>query len=300
MKKLLMILNPTAGQRKAPRQLTEILTVFNQGGYEVTIYITAYSGHAQEIVTQRAAEFDLVVCAGGDGTLNETISGMLCCGADVPIGYIPAGTTNDFASTLNLPTDPVKAAQLIMEGNAERYDIGQFGGRYFTYIASFGAFTRVSYSTPQNVKNSLGHLAYILESIQELSKIRSTRVRFQVGDEIIEDDFVFGSVSNSTCVGGVLTLDPKRVDLQDGKLELLLVRAPKNHLELAECLRAFQDQTYNCAMVTFRSVSDLTIFPDPEMLWSLDGERAEGMAEIPVSNLHRAVNLICHKEEPEC
>ena len=298
MKKLLLIMNPAAGQRKAPKVLPEIISVFNEGGYEVTVYITAYSGHACELVCGRGRDFDLVVCAGGDGTLNETINGILSSGLDIPIGYIPAGTTNDFASTLKLSADPIQAARDIVEGEAVRYDIGAFGGRYFSYIASFGAFSRVSYSTPQNVKNSLGHLAYVLESIQELGKIRKTHVRFELEGEIIEDDFIFGSISNSTCVGGVLTLDPRQVDLRDGKLELLLVRVPKDRSELLESVRAFQEQTYDCASVTFRSVSSMKVYPDPEMPWTLDGEKAEGGECIQVKNLHHAISLVHRKERP--
>lgn len=299
MKKLLLILNPAAGQRKAPKVLPEIISVFNEAGYEVTVYVTAYSGHAAELVRGRAGDFDLLVCAGGDGTLNETINGVLAGGWDKPVGYIPAGTTNDFASTLNLSPDPVKAARDIAQGECVRYDVGAFGDRYFTYIASFGAFTRVSYSTPQNVKNSLGHMAYILESIQELSKIRKTHVRFELDGESIEDDFIFGSVSNSTCVGGVLTLDPRQVDLRDGKLELLLVRVPKDRSEMRECIRALQEQSYNCSVITFRSVSSLTIYPDPDMPWTLDGEKAEGSDCIQVSNLHHAITLVHRKEQED-
>jgi YegS/Rv2252/BmrU family lipid kinase len=235
---------------------------------------------------------DLVVCAGGDGTFNETVNGILRSGCDTPIGYIPCGSTNDFASSLKLQTNPIKAAQEIVEGNVVRYDIGLFGDRYFSYVASFGAFTRTSYSTPQSVKNALGHTAYLLSSVQELSQLRKEHLLIETDDRIIEDDFVFGAISNSTSVGGILTLDPKQVDMRDGKFELLLVRAPRDLLEISDCIRALQTQKYNCAMMTFLSTSRLTVYASPEMPWSLDGERQEGSDKILVENLHHAIGLM--------
>ena len=297
MKKMLFLMNPMAGQRKANRLLPEILSVFNRGGYEVTVYMTAYSGHATEIVEKRAAGHNIVVCAGGDGTLNETINGILRAGANIPIGYIPAGSTNDFAASLGLSGHPVQAAQDIVDGKITPLDVGKFGDRYFSYVASFGAFTRVSYTTPQNVKNALGHLAYLLEGMQELAQIRKTHVRFELeGETIQEDDYIFGAVSNSTSIGGLLTLDSSLVDMSDGKLELLLVRCPRDMVELAELIRALQSQQYDCGIITFRSVPALTIFPDPEMPWTLDGERANGCERIRVTNLHHAIRLVLKKE----
>ena len=246
MKKLLFIMNPFAGQRRANRYLTDILTLFNRAGYDVTVYMTAGPGDGARMVEEKAADMDLIVCCGGDGTFNETVTGMLRAGADVPLGYIPAGSTNDFAASLRLPTNVLKAAQLIVEGKPRRYDVGQFGNRYFTYVASFGAFTRASYATAQSVKNALGHTAYLLEGIQELSQLKNIHVRLELdGGRVIEDDFLFGAISNSTSVGGILTLDPKQVDMSDGLFELLLVRAPQDLGEVSECLRALQTQKYN-------------------------------------------------------
>jgi YegS/Rv2252/BmrU family lipid kinase len=235
---------------------------------------------------------DLVVCAGGDGTFNETICGLLQSGADTPVGYIPCGSTNDFANSLKLSTNVLQAARDIVEGTAVSYDVGKFGDRYFSYVASFGAFTKASYSTPQNIKNALGHTAYILEGIQELSQLKPSHVRIQLEDAVIEDDFLFGAISNSTSLGGILTLDPKQVDMGDGVFELLLIRAPKDLLELNECVWAVQKQKYNCAMMTFVSTRELTVFPDPQMDWTLDGERCGGAQCIHVENLHHAIRLM--------
>ena len=237
-------------------------------------------------------EVDLVVCCGGDGTFNETVNGIMQCGIHVPIGYIPAGSTNDFAASLKLPTQPIKAARAILEGKPVRYDIGQFGSRYFSYVASFGAFTKASYATPQSVKNTLGHTAYILEGIQELSQIRPIHVKLELDEEVIEDNFLFGAISNSTSVGGILTLDPQQVDMQDGKFEILLVRAPRKMGEISECIQALSTQRYNCQMITFRSTSHVRVTADENMVWTLDGERAEGASILDIYNLKQAIRLM--------
>lgn len=298
MKKLLFIMNPVSGQLKGSRYLTQIISVFNEAGYEVTTYMTAGPGDGEIIAAKRAAEHDLIVCAGGDGTLNEIINGLLKSGADIPLGYIPAGSTNDFASSLGLSSNPVQAAKDIMLGTPMPYDVGQFGDRMFAYVASFGAFTRSSYATPQSYKNVLGHLAYVLEGIQELPQIRPIHARFELENEVIqEDDYVFGAISNSTSIGGLMTLDPTRVDMSDGKLELLLVRSPKDMNELAELILTLRSPKADSRVITFRSVEALTIHTDPNMFWTLDGERREGSEEIRVANLHHAIRLI-QKTEP--
>ena len=297
MKKLLFIMNPFAGTRRANRYLPEIITIFNRAGYEVTAYMTAGPGDGARMAEQQAAHMDLVVCVGGDGTFNETVSGILRSGADIPIGYIPAGSTNDFASSLHLPVNILQAARHIVEGEPVRYDVGRFGDRYFSYVASFGAFTKASYSTPQNIKNALGHTAYILEGIQELSQIKKVHVRFDTDEQVVEDDFLFGAISNSTSVGGILTLDPKQVDMRDGKFELLLVRAPQDLSEVSECLRALQTQKYNCSMITFLSSSRVRVTASADMPWTLDGEREDGHELVDAVNLHHAIQIIQKKVE---
>ena len=292
MKKLFFVMNPHAGMRKANKILPDILAEFNRAGFDVTVHITACRGDAKKVVCDRASQMDLVVCCGGDGTFNEVIAGVMESGVDLPVGYIPAGSTNDFASSLGLPSDPVKAAKSIANGQPQRLDVGCFGGRYFTYVASFGAFTKASYATPQNVKNALGHTAYLLEGIQELSQIHKEHLRLELEDEVIEDDFLFGAICNSTSVGGILTLDPKQVDMQDGMFEVLLVRSPKDLAEIAECIQAVQRQTYNCKMMTFRSAKKVTVYADENMAWTLDGEKEPGHESVTVENLHHAFRLI--------
>ena len=291
-------MNPYAGTRKAVKVLTDILAVFNRGGYLVSVYMTAGPGDAERVVGQMAGEMDLVVCCGGDGTFNETVSGLLEAGHDVPLGYIPAGSTNDFAASLKLSGDPVQAAKDILEGEEVRYDVGLFGDRHFTYVASFGAFTRASYATPQSIKNALGHTAYVLEGISELTQIRNIHVRMELDDEVVEDDFLFGAICNSTSVGGILTLDPNQVDMSDGLFELLLVRAPRSLGEITECIRAVSSQHYDdCAMITFRSTSHVKVTTESDLVWTLDGERADTDGRVDVRNLNLAVRLIKKAEK---
>jgi YegS/Rv2252/BmrU family lipid kinase len=293
MKKMLFIMNPYSGTRKANRYLCDIISLFNQADYEVNIRMTAGPGDATLFAAAHSAGVDLVVCCGGDGTLNETISGMIQAGSTAPVGYIPAGSTNDFAASLKLSTNIMQAAQDILDGKPKVYDVGRFGDRYFSYVASFGAFTKSSYATPQSIKNALGHTAYVLEGISELSQIRPLHVRMEMGDEIVEDDFLFGCISNSTSIGGVLTLDPRQVDMSDGLFEVFLLRSPRNLTEISECIQSLQSQRYNdCAMITFGSAKSIRVFADETMPWTLDGEKFDGQAEIQVENLRHAIQLM--------
>lgn len=292
MKRLLLILNPAAGVKRAPRRLSDILNVFNRAGYRTEVYITAGRGDAAEAVRKYGGDMDRIVAAGGDGTLNETVNGLLSAGLDVPLGYIPAGSTNDFAASLKLPADPVKAARRIVEGTETLLDAGRFGDRFFTYVASFGAFTRTSYETPQGVKNALGHTAYLLEGTKELSLMKKERVRMELDGEVFEDDYLFGAVCNSRSVGGILTLAPGVVDMADGKFEVLLLRAPRDLAEVHECLLALSNQTYDCGMIAFRSAASVKVTAPEGLLWSLDGERAEGGGAFRIETLPGRLRLL--------
>ena len=292
MKKLLFIMNPFAGQKKANKVLPEILMLFTEAGYEINISMTTGPGAATQLAAERGGMADLVVCCGGDGTLNETIAGLLQAGLDVPVGYIPSGTTNDFASSLNLSHNPIQAARDILEGEPVAYDICKFGDRYFCYVASFGAFTKASYAVPQTLKNALGHTAYVLGGISELSQIRNEHVRMEIDGEVVEDDFLFGAICNSTSVGGILTLPQNQVDMGDGIFEVMLIRAPRHLNEITDCILAVQNQTYNCGMITFRPAKAVKILADPFMAWTLDGEKADGYQEVLVENLHHAIKIV--------
>lgn len=292
MKKLLLVMNPYAGTRKANPVLADIIYLFNCRGFEVTAHMTAGPGDGADVVAKKAAEMDLIVCAGGDGTFNETLTGLRRAGVDIPVGYIPCGSTNDFAASLHLPTSIMPAARAIMDGAPVRYDMGRFGDRYFSYVASFGAFTKTSYSTPQSVKNALGHLAYVLEGAKELFNIPVEHLRFETDHGVFEDDYIFGAISNSTSVGGILTLDPSIVDMQDGRFELMLVRPPKNPVELANLITALTTQKYVSPMLTFQTVSRLTVHCPEGMSWTLDGEEAKAPACLEIENLHHSFRLM--------
>ena len=295
MKRLLLIMNPAAGTKKANPHLPEILSVFGRAGYACTTLMTQKAGDGTEFAAAYAGQTDLVVCIGGDGTFNEVISGVVRSGAQAPIGYIPAGSTNDFAASLGLPKNVIQAAQGIVAGKPRSYDVGRFQDRYFTYVASFGAFTKTSYSTSQNVKNALGHLAYILGGIKELSSLHPYHVALTLDGEVREeDDYIFGAVSNSTSVGGILTLDPEIVDMSDGSFELLLVKFPKNPAELGEVLLALTSQNYKSRSLVFRPAKQVKIKASPDMDWTLDGEFAKGSEEITIENLHNAVNIVVY------
>lgn len=292
MKKLLLIMNPVSGQKKANKVLPEIILEFNRAGYEVVTYMTTGPGAATELAQYHSQGAELVVCCGGDGTLNETITGLMRGDIHIPLGYIPSGSTNDFASSLKISSNPVQAARDIIEGVPREYDVGRFGERYFSYVASFGAFTRTSYTTPQSIKNALGHTAYVLSGISELSQIRNEHIRMEIDGETVEDDYLFGAICNSTSVGGVVNLNPRMVDMSDGLFEILMLRAPRSLMEIHECIQAVQSQTYDCAMITFRTGSHIRITASPEMPWTLDGEREDGHETVEVRNLHRAIRLV--------
>ena len=292
MKKMLFIINPCAGTKRANRYMMQLLEIFSAAGYLVTTFITQGQGDALNAARELSGDMDLVVCCGGDGTFNETVSGILALGKQIPVGYIPAGSTNDFATSLELPLDVLEAAEHIVQGQPVQFDVGLFNDRYFTYIASFGAFTKASYSTAQNVKNALGHTAYVLSGISELSQIRDIHACVEVDGEQIEGDFLLGAVCNSTSVAGILTLDESVVDLQDGKFEVLLVRAPKTLAEVNECIRAIQNKTYDCTMLTFRSGAHITVTMEQPEDWTLDGEFQRGNPVVQFKNCNRALTLM--------
>ncbi len=289
---LLLILNPAAGTRYARRLLPEIIAMFTNYGYACLTFVTEQRGDATRFVEQYGDRAGKIVCIGGDGTFNETITGLLRAGLRVPVGYIPAGSTNDFANSLHLPSDILEAARNIVEGEPVTLDAGRFRERYFAYVASFGAFTRASYETPQNVKNALGHLAYILEGMKDLPTIRPEHVKLVANGEVFEDDYLFGAVSNSTSLGGILTLPQETVDMNDGMFEIMLVHMPKTAAELNEILTAVTSKQYRCGMIDFIRTSRAEVFASSAMDWSLDGEREKGCEHIVIENVRDALRLL--------
>lgn len=296
-KKNLIIMNPFSGKREANKYLTDIIDIFTKSGYMTTILTTTERGDGTVYASRYAGEFDLITCIGGDGTFNEVVAGLLDSGERVPVGYIPAGSTNDFANSLKLSTNILKATEDIVKGRLKTLDIGSFNGRKFSYVASFGAFTQTSYSTPQSVKNMLGHLAYILEGATSLTSIKPQHLKIEANGMPYEDDYIFGAISNSTSLAGILTLDPQYVDMNDGLFELLLVRSPKNPIELAEIVYMLTTQNYESNKITFVNADSFTIYADENMDWSLDGEYQEGCERIEIENLHNAIDIVVNDKE---
>ncbi len=292
MKKVLIILNPCAGTKQANKFFVEIIQAFCEAGFEPVVRTTLRAGDGTAIARESAPRFDLVVCIGGDGTFNEVIAGVLESGAQTPIGYIPAGSTNDFAGSIGLSKDVVQAAEDIAHGRARTLDVGCFNGRYFSYVASFGAFTQASYEAPQSIKNMLGHMAYILEGIKDIPSIRPMKVWLKTEQGVYGGEYIFGAVCNSTSVGGILTLSDDLVDMNDGKFEVLLIKSPSNILELNQILLALTTQNFHSPMISFFSSSRLEITADPDMPWTLDGEYQEGSETIVIENIRDAIRLM--------
>ena len=273
-KRIFFVFNMHAGKARIKTKLSDILNTFTEKGYEVTAYPTQYAGEAVLRIEALEDGYELVVCSGGDGTLDEVVTGMMRRPEEkrIPIGYIPAGSTNDFAKSLGLPQKMEDAAARIMAGKRFPCDIGAFNQDYFVYIAAFGIFTDVSYQTDQQMKNVLGHMAYILEGMKRLTNITSYKMKLRWEDREVEDDFLFGMVTNSRSVGGFKSIIGTEVVLDDGVFEVTFIKRPKNLLELNETLTALLlaeiDERY---MYSFRT-SRLEVEAEGEVPWTLDGE----------------------------
>ena len=292
LKKLLLIINPVSGRRTSLRFLPDIIRIFSEGDYAVTVFPTGKSGDATQFAQLYGNEFDLIVCIGGDGTLNEVISGIIRGDCRTPLGYIPSGSTNDFAACHGISSDMLEAARSIVGGRPKRIDIGKFGEQYFSYVAAFGAFSWLSYTTPQNLKNMLGHSAYLLDAVKDLPKIRAHHLRLDVGEFTCEGDYIFGAVCNSTSLGGLMKLDPNHVKMDDGKFELLLLRMPKTAFDLQSLIAAISRMGYNGPGVIFRHVQQVTVTTDEDLPWSLDGEYAPSAPRVELRNLPGAIPLM--------
>lgn len=296
-KELLLVINPCAGHKQGMRFLHLIKEQLEVGGYRTDVYKTSARGDATDYVERNSLWYDAVVAVGGDGTLNEVIAGLMKAKTEIPVGYIPAGSTNDLASSLGLSPIPTQAAADIANGTIQTMDIGEFNGRPFTYVASCGIFTHASYTAPQQIKNIFGHLAYIFEGIKDLKTVHPIHLKAETEDGVYEDDYIFAALCNSTSCGGVLKLDKNQVDLNDGLLELLLIHMPKDVLELGQIAAALTSHKYTeCPYLEFHSVSSVTITAPADEPWTLDGEREEGAETIVIKNHYNAYRLLHRKK----
>lgn len=270
----------------------KIISVFTEAGYDVFTMLTAKRGDAKKWTEEYGKDFDVIVACGGDGTFNEVVAGNIA-GANLPLGYIPCGSTNDFAASIGLSGDIVTAAQNIAKGAEHKFDAGIFGERPFTYVASFGAFTRVSYTTSQSFKNIIGHLAYIVEGGLDLKNLRPEAVSVFANGDTYDGEYIFGAVSNSTSLGGVLTLAPELVNMNDGLFEVMLIKHPKNVGELNRIVKAITSKQYSdCDMIEFFSCEKLSVLKNPTDGWSLDGEYESGADGVLIKNSRSAITLI--------
>ena len=289
---LLFIVNPRAGRTRSTAPLFDAVAHFCASGYLVDLQLTQAREDATRLARELGGKFDAVVCCGGDGTLNETVTGLMDLPSPPPLGYIPAGSTNDFAASLHLPDQPLEAARVITASGGRPLDVGSFNGRPFIYVASFGAFTRASYSAPQNVKNDLGHLAYILEGVKDLSTLRPYRASLATEEECFDGEFLFGAVTNATSVGGLVKLKEDQVCLDDGLFELLLIPNPKSIADLQGLARSLLLQDFTGGGVIFRHVHTLTVQTPEDLPWALDGEIDPGGAQVEIRNLHRRLTFL--------
>lgn len=293
LKRLMLIINPVSGRRTSLRFLPEIINIFAQKDYAVTVFPTAKRGDATDFARYYGSEFDLIVCIGGDGTLNEVITGIVDGGCQTPLGYIPSGSTNDFAACHGISSDMLTAAHDIVSGKPKSIDIGKFGDQYFSYVAAFGAFSWLSYTTPQNLKNALGHTAYLLDAVKDLPKIKAHHLRLDFGDFSCEGDYIFGAVCNSTSVAGTITLPKTVVDTDDGKFEVLLVHEPRTIIDFQGIILGVLTQDYSSPFLDFFQASELKIAAPKKLDWSLDGERGSGAESHEIKNLPGRLTLIC-------
>lgn len=296
MKKMLFIYNPNSGMGLLKPKLSDVLDIFVKGGYEVTVYPTQKYHDAVRKMGEYEEQYDLVACSGGDGTLDEVVTGMMKREDKVPIGYIPAGTTNDFASSLHISKNMLEAADTVVNGVPFACDVGEFNEDYFVYIAAFGLFTDVSYETKQSMKNVLGHLAYILEGTKRIFNIPSYRIKVTHDGETIEDEFIYGMVTNSRSVGGFKGITGKNVVFDDGKFEVTLFETPRNPMELNEILGALALRKINPKRMYSFKTNEVHFETEEEIPWTLDGEFGGVHEEVVVKDCQKALEIMVKPE----
>lgn len=298
-KKMLLVVNPVSGKKLAKQYMMRMINRFDQAGYNVTACCTQVDKNAYDIVLNRGREFDIVVCCGGDGTLKQTVCGILQLGLDIPLGFIPMGSTNDFAGSLGIPTDDVYAAvEAIVNGEPKPVDIGKFGDEFFIYVAAFGNFTAISYAVNQKIKNVLGKNAYYLQAVKDFFKMKPYHARVEADGEFFEGDYFYGAASNSYAVGGMPVLHNMGVEFDDGYHELVLVKMFKNPAEL---LRLANDMVHKTVAdndnVIIRHCKHIKFMFDDPTPFTLDGEFGGDQLEVNADTLEHAVKIMIQRPE---
>ena len=295
MQKILLIINPVSGtgKQRARTVIFNIVNFLSQHKCHTTIFATTHQGNATELTKAHAASHDRIICCGGDGTLNEVLSGLAVLDIKIPVGYIPTGTTNDLAHAIGLASNTKRAMHLALFGTPRDLDMGTYNDdKFFSYVASFGAFSKVAYETPQWLKNRLGRASYFFYGIPEIAEIRSHRIRIETDNMEIDGEFVFGSVSNSTVIAGVVKLPEDKIQLDDGKFEVMLVKTPKGPLDLHNIVQGLANQEYNEESVLFFTTSKVTFTFEENVPWTIDGEYAGENYKVTIGNLHRKVQIM--------
>ena len=291
-KRLLFIYNPHSGKAMIASYLVGILDVLSGAGYEVTVYPTKKQGDATQKVLTGVSDYDLLVCSGGDGTLDEVVTGMMQRKKRIPIGYIPAGSTNDFAKSLTIPDNMIRAAETVVSGVPFKTDIGAFNDDTFVYIAAFGVFTDVAYETDQQMKNVLGHMAYILEGAKRVGTYPSYRFSIRANNMLIQDEFLYGMITNSTSVGGFQNITGENVELSDGLFEVTLIKKPANVIELNEIMVALVSGRINTHLIYCFKTPHIEFESEEKVAWTLDGEYGGQHNKVTLNNMKRALTII--------
>ena len=296
MQRLLFIYNPMAGKGMIRNSLSYILEEFSRNGYEVVVHPTIGVKDATRVVQECGDAFDMIVCSGGDGTLDEVVTGLQTGHISRPIGYIPDGSTNDYATSLGIPMQMRRAARAVMNGSVFPCDIGRMNDSYFVYVAAFGAFANVSYDTPQDMKNMLGHMAYIVRGMQSLASIKSYHMHYESEENSGTGDFLLGMITNSNSVGGFKGITGPDVTLNDGVFEVTMIRMPAiPAMELPAVLPALMGGTENKNLITFKT-SRLEIWFEEEVEWSRDGEYGGSHRHLVIENIPKALPIIIPEE----
>ena len=294
-KKLLFIVNPRAGKTKSRAPLFDAVSIYSEAGFLVSVRMTSRRGEATELAEELGADYDLVVCHGGDGTLNEPVNGVMRIPREKrpAVSYLPGGSTNDFAASLNISSDPAEAARSAMRLQPRELDVGRFGERNFVYVASFGAFTKTTYTVPQDIKNVFGHFAYMLDGVKNLDTLCPYRMKITADGEVFDGEYLFGAISNSTSIAGLMKLSPDEVSFDDGRFELLLVPVPRTPAAMQALILALINKDYcNSEGLIFRHVRHVTAETAEDIPWTLDGEYDPGAPLVEIGIEENGVTMM--------